>query len=269
MYRRFVIALLVDVSAILAPAAGATEPEVTLAPHRAIYDLVQSQGEPNGGTTAARGRLAIEVQDTCDGHTTNQRFWTELVNAEGEATISDFSLSSWESKDGRRFRFQMKNEVDGETLEEYVGTATREGDGNGTIVMSKPEAGTIEMPPGTVFPNAHLVALIRHALNGDQFLSIRVFDGSGEDGLFETGGSIGRALPVEASDTPLLAPLKGLRSWHFRIAFFPLLKKAEEPQYEIGFRMYENGVSGDLVLDYRAYVLKGELRHLEMLPPGC
>jgi len=265
---QFRVALVLVFASLLALPARAADREIVLAPHRAVYDLSQTRGDANAAVSV-RGRLAIEVQDTCEGHTTNQRFWTEMQNAEGNTTVSDFSLSSWESKDGKRFRFQMRNEVDGETTEEYTGTAELMADGTGSIAMTKPEAAALDMPQGTVFPNQHLIELIRHALAGDRFASIRVFDGSGEDGLFETGGTIGNAFPPEDGSDPVVAPLKGLRSWPFRVAFFPLLTKAEEPQYEIGFRMYENGVSGDLVLDYQSYALKGRLVRLEMLPAGC
>jgi hypothetical protein len=262
------VALAIAVLSLPAVAPRAADREIVLAPHRAIYDLTQSRGD-GSGAVSIRGRLAIEVQDTCEGHTTNQRFWTEMQNAEGAISISDFTLSSWESKDGKRFRFQMRNEVDGETTEEYTGTAERNPDGTGIIEMTKPETTSLELPEGTVFPNHHLIELIRHAIAGDRFVSIRVFDGSGEEGLFETGGSIGKPLAPENGTPPVLVPLKGLRSWPFRVAFFPLLTKAEEPQYEIGFRMYENGVSADLVLDYSSYGLRGELVRLEMLPGGC
>jgi hypothetical protein len=268
MYRLFRIVLVLFPVSLLAPVAQAADPAIVLAPHRAMYDLSQTRGEANGALTV-RGRLAIEVQDTCDGHTTNQRFWTEMQNAEGSTSISDFTLSSWESKDGKRFRFQMRNEIDGETTEEFTGTAEMKDDGTGTIQMVKPEATSLDIPSGTVFPNQHLIVLIRAALAGKNFLAIRIFDGSGEEGLFETGNTIGRPFPPEDGGNQVLKPLKGLRSWPFRVAFFPLLTKAEEPQYEIGFRMYENGVSADLVLDYQSYSLKGELVQLEMLPGGC
>ena len=267
MSRQFRVALALAFVSLLAAPARAADP-IVLAPHRAVYDLTQMRGDA-ASAVAVRGRLAIEVQDTCEGHTTNQRFWTEMQNAEGTVSVSDFTLSSWESKDGRRFRFQMRNEIDGETTEEYTGTAERNADGTGTIEMGKPETATLELPEGMVFPNQHLIRLIRQAIAGDHFLSIRVFDGSGEEGLFETGGTIGNPIPPEDGSNPVLAPLKGLRSWPFRVAFFPLLTRAEEPQYEIGFRMFENGVSGDLVLDYLSYALKGELVRLEMLPAGC
>ena len=268
MSFQFRVALVLVFASLLSFPAQAADAEILLAPHRAIYDLTQIRGDANNAVSV-RGRLAIEVQDTCEGHTTNQRFWTEMQNAEGNTSISDFTLSSWESKDGKTFRFQMRNEVDGETTEEYTGTAELKADGTGSIAMTKPETAALDMPEGAVFPNHHLIELIRHALAGDRFVSIRVFDGSGEEGLFETGGTIGNPFPPEDGSNPVLAPLKGLRSWPFRIAFFPLLTKAEEPQYEIGFRMYENGVSGDLVLDYLSYALKGQLVRREMLPHGC
>lgn len=251
----------------LPAAAGDADP--VLAGHRAIYDITLSRSDPAGAVVAIRGRLAVEVLDSCDGHTTNQRFWTEMMNADGENVVSDFTLSSWEAKDGSSFRFEMKNLLNGEVSEEYAGSASvKDGEG-GSARMTKPEDDTLDLPKGTTFPNQHLVQIIKKAIEGSSFASIRVFDGSGEEGTFETGAKIGRAATPETGADPLLAPLKGLRSWPVRIAFFPLKTKAEEPQYEIGFRLFENGVSGDIVLDYGEYAMKGVLRQLEMLPGGC
>ncbi len=249
-----------------AVAAGAA---VTLAGHRAIYEIGIGRADHGGSVVAIRGRLAVEVLDACDGHTTTQRFWTELLNAEGETVVSDFTLSSWEAKDGSTFRFEMRNILNGEPSDEFAGSASvKDGEG-GTARMLKPAEATLDLPKGTVFPNQHVVQVIRQAIAGARFASIRIFDGSGEDGSFETGVTIGREMKAEAGDDPVLAPLKDLRSWPVRMAFFPLKTKAEEPQYEIGFRLFENGVSGDIVLDYGEYSMKGTLRQLEMLPGGC
>ncbi len=267
LFRTFLAAILMVSGG--APPALADGPLPELAGHRAIYDISLSRPDPAGAVVAIRGRLAVEVQDSCDGHTTNQRFWTEMMNADGENVVSDFTLSSWEAKDGSRFRFEMRNLLNGEVSEEYAGSAVMRGLEGGAVEMRKPEEETIALPKGITFPNQHLARIIRKALDGAPFASIRVFDGSGEEGLFETGAKIGRPVPPETGGNPLFAPLSGLRSWPVRIAFFPLKTKAEEPQYEIGFRLFENGVSGDITLDYGEYAMKGVLRQLEMLPGGC
>ena len=55
-----------------------------------------------------------------------------------------------------------------------------------------------------------------------------------------------------------------------RLAFFPADTKADEPDYELGMRLFDNGVSGDMSLDYSDYVIKAKLDEIEPLSkPAC
>jgi hypothetical protein len=65
-------------------------------------------------------------------------------------------------------------------------------------------------------------------------------------------------------------PLKARPTWRVRLAFFPLLSKTDGPQYEVGLRLFDNGVSDQLVIDYGEFAMKGTLIQLELLPqPDC
>ena len=114
---------------------------------------------------------------------------------------------------------------------------------------------------------------LRHTLllDPDTGVFADVYIGSGDDGLFETGGHIGKSYAkVADTEAGVLKPLHGMQSWPVRVAYFPLLTKAETPEYEIAFRLFANGISGDLLLDYGDYAMKGILSRLDLLPgPGC
>ncbi|HYM31530.1 MAG TPA: cell envelope integrity EipB family protein [Candidatus Cybelea sp.] len=270
LLRFLVLAGLAAAGSLVAVGAGAIEP-LKLASHRAVYELTLDRPDPSGSVVSLRGRLVMEFQNVCDGYTLNQRIHTEMTNDEDNDLISDFTTTSWESHDGRRFRFSLKNDINGETEEEYIGSAdTDAGLKGGHARFTKPKSKHMVLPPRTVFPNEHLETLIRGAMAGQLMLPVRVFDGSGDDGLYETGGYIGKPFePVNASEG-VLKPLAGVRSWPVHIAYFPLLTKAETPEYQISFRLFANGVSGDLVLDYGDYAMKGTLTRLDLLPEhGC
>jgi hypothetical protein len=272
MLPRLLAAISLAAVVVLAfPSAHAAD-GIKLAAHRAIYELSLARPDPSGSVMALRGRLVIEFNDVCDGYALNQRIRTEITNGDDNDEASDFTTSSWESRDGRHFRFSLRNEVSGETTEEYVGKGELDAGGKGgSVAFTKPADKHMILPARTVFPNEHLVILLRGATAGENMLPVRVFDGSGDDGLFETGGHIGKPYPnVSADEAGVLKPLRGMQSWPVRIAYFPLLKHAETPEYEIAFRLFANGVSGDLLLDYGDYAMKGTLSKLDLLPaPGC
>jgi len=250
-------------------AGGAAAADLKFAPHRAVYDLSLARSDPTGAVTSLRGRLVMEFNDVCEGYTLNQRIRTEAADMDGNARITDFTISSWESRDGKRFRFNLHNEVDGQLVEDYAGKAELTPEG-GTVEMTKPEEQSIKLPPGTVFPTEHLGILIRDGRAGKEFASVSVFDGAGEGGVYKTGAHIGKPIAPETAKASPLAQLKGLASWPVRIAYFPRIDHAETPDYEIGLRLFENGISGDLVLDYGDFAMKGALVKLDLLPdPGC
>src|SRR3990172_1062909 len=91
--------------------------DVALASHVAVYELALARSDTEG-ITGLRGRLALEIVDTCDGFTTTQRIHMETIDATGGESTNDFRLSSWESRDGKRFRFTLSNDSDGRRTEE-------------------------------------------------------------------------------------------------------------------------------------------------------
>jgi hypothetical protein len=260
---------------VAAPAwAGGTD----AAPHRALYDLTLDVAKPSSGVVGASGAMfyAWNEDDACEGWTVDQRFQLRLDFAERSGDEVSSSLLTWESKDGLRYRFKEKRLRNGELEEEIRGEAHLDGPGKGGVAeFQKPEAATVKLAPGVLFPTAHTLLLIERAKAGDQFVSRAVFDGSqvGSAGtitavigpeLHPGGGSANKNITGAA-----LALLQR-PSWRMRLAFFPPDNKSEQPDYELGMRLLDNGVSEDMSLDYADYAIKATLKDIEALPkPPC
>ena len=75
---------------------------------------------------------------------------------------------------------------------------------------------------------------------------------------------------ASASRGPVKSPLLQQPSWRVRLAFFPADSTAVRPDYELGMKLHDNGVSADMVLDYSDFAIKARLDEIEALPkPNC
>jgi hypothetical protein len=267
--------------AVLATAAvlgglAATAEAAGLQPHRALYDLTLATVRGSGDISSLYGGMALEWADACDGWTVNQKVHMDLASREGPGVTNEFNFSSFETKDGDSLRFTMRSITDGEPYEEFVGTATRGADG-GEVVFSVPKGETLALPPETMFPSAHLFLLVESALAGKTWLGKVVFSGTGPESLHEVTAFIGPEIPggsrpiahAGAGDDAMLA-LAELRSWPVAMAYFPLRRPDAEPEFEVSYRLMENGVATNLLLDYGDFAMRATLNRLEILaPPDC
>lgn len=257
---------------VVAPAAVVAAPVVDLLPHRAYYDIKLKDSRWGSGVSGLRGRMVVEFNDACDGYTLNQRFVTEMSDTEGQLTVSDLWITSWESVDGKNFRFNLKNEVNGKAVSTFKGKAERAA---GKIKYEAPEAKENELPKETIFPTEHSVDLILGARSGQTFMERRIFDGSGEGEIYDAYAVFGHEqarTKVEAlmASVPGAGPYKAERAWPVTISYFPTGDKEETPDYEVSFTLYENGISSDLILDYGDFSVTGKLEKIEVLErPQC
>lgn len=266
--RLVALAFLVSVGA--APAARA----VDIAPHRALYSLTLAQTKSAGGVVSATGAMVYEWGETCEGWTVQQRFRLRLEYAEQDNVDVNSTLVTWESKDGQRYRFNERRVRNGEVDEEIKGDAKLDGPGKGgTAEFTKPQKVRLNLPAGTLFPTAHTLFLIERAKAGDQFVGRKVFDGATVDNAGTITAVIGPGLKPGASNASEKLPKSPLLerpSWRMRLAFFPADSKQEQPDYELGMRLLDNGVSQDMTLDYGDYVIRAKLDDIEALTrPSC
>jgi hypothetical protein len=254
---------------------------VDIAPHRALYSMTLGTTKQNSGVVGAQGSMVFEWGETCDGWTVEQRYKLRMryAGASAEASQGDGEVEitsnfvTWESKDGLRYRFFQKKLKNGELDGETRGEAVLDGKGKGgKVVFSKPAPATIDLAPGVIFPTAHTLLLLERAQSGEQFVAQPVFDGASDENAGIVSAVIGGAQTAAAgaAEEPVKSTLLARQSWRVRLAFFSAASPDDKPDYELGMRLLDNGISRDMVLDYNEFAIKAKLDEIEALPkPSC
>jgi len=257
-------------------------PAPRLASHRAIYELSLAHANSRSQVGDVSGKLVVEWQDTCQGYITNQRFLTQFNNVDGGAVLSDLAVSSWESADGSRFRFNVVNTINGKLEDRSQGEARRNAKtGAASVSFDVPAGKSEELPAGTIFPTEHMAGLLQAARSGEHMFVRTLFDGSYEDGLSTVSAFIGKARAAAAkpaADPPAQSPagdekaralLEG-QPWPVRMAFYGKSGEApgDIPDYEFALDLRENGVATALQFDYGDFMVAGKLIQIEPLT-GC
>jgi hypothetical protein len=245
--------------------AGRPVAAVELVGHRALYALTLETAR--GDIVGASGVMGFEVIDACDAWAIRQRLAITVTSRDGTEIELESDYTTWESKDGLRLRFRMKQSAEGAVVTELAGTASLEKPGGpGRATYSLPEDTTHELPEGTLFPTAHTEALLKAAKAGQRFVTLPLFDGTSADGVHDTTAAItGWTAPAQTA-WPALTPLASAR---MRIAFFLREGTKQQPEYEVGMRYWENGIADQLTMDFGDYVLTGKMTELSVPKPGC
>jgi hypothetical protein len=239
---------------------------VDLAAHKALYNLTLDSAR-GGDITGASGEMAYEVIDACDGWAVRQRLQMTITNRDGQdiQMVSDYS--TWESKDGTKLRFRMKQTTDQAVTSEVAGDAKLDRPGGpGKVTYSVPEDSAKDLPAGTLFPMAHTDAILQAAMAGKKFMAVPLFDGTGPNGAQDSSIAIPSWIAPQPSKWPVLAKLP---SGRVRVAFFDRGAGNQQPDYEVGMRYWENGIADDLSMDFGEFVMTGKLKDLALPPHGC
>jgi len=270
--RRMTAALLLALTFCcggVTPAVAATAGE-GLSPHKAVYALSLGSLQSSSPVIDAAGQFEFEWRDVCDGWAVSQKFRIALLYEDGISVSFGWSLSSWEARDGKRYRFFIRR-FDGSGLTESVrGEAELGEDGSGRAVFREPEEREVVLPAGTLFPTQHTQHVLARAEAGDVPIWTLVFDGSGDEGLFGVSAALSRRLAPNAPTRLSSSLLQGVPSWRVNLAFFGTDQQEAEPEQEQGLRLFANGVVDEMRLDYGDFVLDADLTQLTALPaPNC
>tara|TARA_R110002072_G_scaffold65657_3_gene162059 strand:+ start:739 stop:1674 length:936 start_codon:yes stop_codon:yes gene_type:complete len=232
--------------------------------HRATYELTLLNSREGSDITGARGQMAFEWADACQGWTVSHKVKVSLQRATGSAINFGWLLRSWEAKDGLSFKFFMKRLSDSAESEEISGTATLDAIGGaGVATFTQPAQQTIDLPKGTLFPTWHSLSILRALARGDLPLMRTVFDGTAEEG----GLADISAFPAADHFQPVeLKALQGQPSWGLNLAYFSPLQQSSEPLQEQKLRLFQNGVVETFVFDYGDFAIQARLKELEYLP---
>jgi hypothetical protein len=267
--RRRAAALLAAAVAAVAAALGAVPAAQAFVQHRAVYDLSLAKVRSSQAANSIDGRMQFTWRDVCDGWSVDYVSQMQVNFAERGSQRVGWRYSAWEADDGSEFRFFTRRLYGGEVDQRRRGSATLAPDGGGQARFAKPESRTVDLPADTLFPQAHSAFVLKQAKAGRTFVWRHVFDGTGEDdGLFGVSAVIAREIPANR-DLPLEHPLVAdQRSWRVALAYFPTGARSATPESEQSARIFANGVTGTLTIDYGDFVVRAELTELEKLAPA-
>jgi EipB-like len=253
--------------------------QVSIASHRAIYDLSLVRSTTRAGIATADGRMAMELTGSaCEGWSVNFRRVLRLLPNEGITKLLDTQITSWEAGDGLSMRVAQKEYVN-EALQSDTKLSAefpKRGEaGRGHMDLPTPEE--FDLSPETIFPIEHQIRLMTAAeADGTRDVS-HVFDGSSGTKVFKAITFIGKKREPNSTAPTTGKPedrLAALPSWPVAISFFednPDEETGEElPSYQVSFTLYENGVAENLLMDYGDFAVKGTLSKLDFLKqPDC
>lgn len=246
-----------------AMAAGAS----TLAPHRAVYDIELKEATDRSGIEGMRGRMVYEFNGSaCAGYTTSFRFVTRIDSGE-QVRVTDQQSLTFEDMAKGKFRFSSKSFTD-DQLDKNIRGNAEDDNGKVRIDLTLPDKRELELADSR-FPTEHMLQVIEKARKGETFFEARIFDGS-EDGdqTYLTTTIVGRPQTPDKNDPDAekAGDLSKAAYWPVSIAYFDEKAAGDAlPVYTQSFKLYENGITRDLTLDYGDFVLTGRLIKLDML----
>lgn len=239
-----------------------------IAPHRALYTLDLASTSNASAVSDVDGEMMFQWADSCEGWTVEQNYRMNFVDADGRVMRQSSVYATWEAKDGTEFTFNLRSTTNGAVEKEVRGRATLDGAGRGgTVAFRLPDEVTETLPPGTIFPTAHTLKMLRlaEAPDAPPFFSALLFDGTSLDALREINAVIGdgHAAPADPGFALLDRPF-----WPVDLAFYPPEENAAVPEYEMSVDLFDNGVVADMVIDYGTFAVRATLDELEPLAGG-
>jgi hypothetical protein len=264
-----VLLLTVPGVAALAASTPTAPPSSTIPPlaaHHALYGLTLASSR-GGDVVAARGTMGYEVTDACDGWAVRQRLQMTITNSDGQDIQMTSDYATWESKDGQKFRFHMKQMTETAVTSQTDGEASLQRPGGpGEARYTSPNANKQPLPAGTLFPMIHTSALLAAAREGKKFVSLPLFDGTDEKGVEDSSVVVLDWKPPFPTAYPALSSLASTR---VRLAFFDRQAGATTPSYEVGMRYWENGVADDMQMDFGDFVMNAKMNEFALQPRKC
>jgi hypothetical protein len=259
----------------VATAALATPAErlADFQPHTAVYDVeLADRSDRASNIRAANGRLVYELEgDACEGFVTNFRFVLNFSAGDNQV-LTDQQTTTFEAPDGKSFRFATRIYTNEKLDRQTIGNASIDGNGL-NIQLRKPEAESVELDDA-IFPTQHLASILDAARDGETFVRAQVFDGA-DNGTetFYTNTVIGRGKStIESENVEAVAldeDTASRRWWPVTVSYFKetgLGEGESAPFYTVSFKLYENGVSRDLRMDYEDFSLEAKLKSLDSQP---
>lgn len=254
---------------------GAESPRIAEASeilqHKAYYEISLLKTYGDDDVNDVKGSMTIQVLDTGDGWATEQESTMIVYDSAGEGEQIATKILSWESKDGRRYRFHITTMRDGELAEEIEGDAFKNADEKTCVVnYVNPENLSVTICGEALFPMNHLVHAIHAAKKHQTVLSDVVFDGNSE-----THEAVEVNTMISMVEKPNIVvtnlgdqPFVPQKSWKMNMAIYPIGSKKPDPDYEISQKVLDmgdkSGVFESMILDYGTFKVQANINKIEL-----
>jgi hypothetical protein len=240
-----------------------------LVPHAAHYSLTLASALGGSGISSVRGDLAINWEGDCTGWTMNHLMTFDIAYQENEPLRIRMEATTWEAADSRQYSFYVRTFVNGRESERTAGRAAIDANG-GKATFTAPAAKTIALSPETMFPTHHTKRLLEAARSAPRVVSATVFDGLTNEGPMLVNAVIGKQSVESGAEKAMPSELSGLAMWHVQLAYFGGNSPEAQPDSEIGFRLFRNGVIDRLKIGFDDFLLDGRLEKLRVgKEPSC
>lgn len=239
-----------------------------LKPHRALYEMRLSFTDSIGSSISdARGAMSYEFRDACEGWSVNSNVYLRLRRRGGPEVESVRTMASWEAKNGLDFRFRVSESQGGQKGPEIKGVAVLDAtDKTGIAEFTHPKVVKVKLPAGTIFPTAHIAAMIDGGGASGRHLGKVVFDGSSLDNPYEVSALLNTRPSEKKFSGDVAEILRQSTLSSARLAYYPFYKKEETPEFELVVDYRPDGIVSRLLQDFGDYGIEARLQQLELLP---
>ncbi|WP_455475557.1 cell envelope integrity EipB family protein [Bartonella sp. B17] len=246
--------------------SATAEKSIFVAPHRAIYDFQLDSASNEMAILGMTGRMVYELTGSaCQGYTTRFRFISRIHIEDMPARLTDQQTTSYETGDGRTFRFNVIDQIGQDIAHSAEGLAEHTPDGI-VVKLQKPKKKEYKLAMAE-FPIMQLKNIIQHAKAGHNFYHTTVFDGTDKaNKIIKESVVIGeKKTQVSDAEAQKIGKLDAEGYWPVTISYFDDVENKDGlPVYRTSFLLYENGVMRDLYVDYGTFAVRAKLNSLEL-----
>ena len=248
----------VAITALSIGFSSSAQAGASLASHEATYRLSLASVDSGAGLQAVRGVMRYRFADACDGWTSENAVAVEYVYDSGASLRSTWEFTSWEAKSGEELRFAVVEKANGQTTDQFSGRAKVDTSGvSGGTAWRKDEGGeeaAMYLPPGTILPTAHVIALFEAAEQGKPIISKTVFDGTSKDNPYAINAVIGKGRTADSAFATVTAG-EDLMTYPMSLAFFQIRARQEFPDYEMSIDYRRDGIAEKVVQTFSDFSL--------------
>lgn len=263
------------VSGAAGAASAVSMPE--LLPHHVTYKLRLDGSRPSAQVEHMAGDIDFRITgNACAGYSTRTLQSSEISAGDG-VNRQNIDASAWEDGNARAYRFTSTSTGSDSPRKEIEAKVVRDDAGVLQVSVQRPDVRSFKLGGRVLLPTEHMRRILAAGKAGETHFAAKVYDGASDPArVYDTLAVIGaaaQAAPASGAVTPASRGLaekaaQALEGHSFRpvvVSYFDAGERDGPPAYVMSFSLYDNGVLGDLKIDYGRFALVGAMSRFEPL----